>query len=226
VASSGPRAYTSGVTAAAKPLLRGVFHEWAFFAALPLALVLSLEADGTRESIGAAVFSSSVALMFGASALYHRVDWSPDKRVLLRRLDHIGIYGLIAGTYTPVGLIVLHGAWRWSVLGVVWGGALAAAAVKMSRPNAPKWVAASIALTLGWVGVLVFPQIVSRLGAGAGALILGGGLCYTAGAIVYARQRPNPAPRVFGYHEVFHVLVVAAVAMQYVAVAFFVLRYR
>jgi hemolysin III len=220
-----PRFYTAGVQTQ-KPRLRGVFHEWAFFAALPLAVVLALEAQGPRASVGAAVFGGAVALMFGASALYHRVTWSPTRRMLLRRLDHIGIYGLIAGTYTAVGLMVLNGAWRWSVLGVVWGGALVAVAVKMSLPHAPKWVAASIALALGWVGAVVFPQIVTRLGAGASALILAGGLCYTAGAIVYARRRPNPAPTVFGYHEIFHLLVVAAVTLQYVAVAFFVLPYR
>jgi len=164
--------------------------------------------------------------MFGASALYHRVQWSPARRLVFRRVDHVGIYALIAGTYTPVGLIVLHGAWRWSVLGIVWGGALVAAVVKMSRPHAPKWVAATVAVALGWVGVIVFPQIVARLGVAPSMLLLAGGLCYTAGAIVYARRRPNPAPATFGYHEIFHLLVVAAVALQYVAVAFFVLRYR
>jgi hemolysin III len=211
------------VPAAQKPRLRGVFHEWAFFAAIPLGIVLGVEAKGPRAIVGAWIFAASVALMFGASALYHRVDWSPAKRIVLRRVDHLGIYGLIAGTYTPVGLLTLHGAWRWSVLGVVWGGALVAAVVKMSFPHAPKWVAASIALALGWVGVAAFPKIASQLGAGGATLILLGGLCYTAGAIVYARRRPDPLPGTFGYHEIFHLLVVVAVALQYVAVAFFVL---
>jgi hemolysin III len=206
-----------------KPLLRGVTHEWAFFAAIPLAIVLGAEANGARASIGAAVFGASVVMMFGASALYHRVQWSPSRRIFLRRLDHVGIYGLIAGTYTPVGLVVLRGGWRWSVLGVVWGGALVAAIVKMSRPHAPKWVAASIAVALGWVGVLVFPQLVERIGVGGASLLLLGGLCYTAGAIIYARRKPDPLPAVFGYHELFHLLVIVAVALQYVAVAFFVL---
>ncbi len=110
------------------------------------------------------------------------------------------------------------------MLGIVWGGALVAAVVKMSFPHAPKWVAASVAIALGWTGVIVFPQIVSRLGIGGAALILGGGLCYTVGAIVYARRRPNPVPGVFGYHELFHAFVIAAVALQYVAIAFYVLR--
>ncbi|MHB8641965.1 MAG: PAQR family membrane homeostasis protein TrhA [Gaiellaceae bacterium] len=214
------------MAAAQKPRLRGVFHEWAFFAAIPLGIVLGVEAHGQRAIVSAWIFATSVVLMFGASALYHRVNWSPRRRILFRRLDHIGIYGLIAGTYTPVGLITLRGAWRWSVLGVVWGGALVAAVVKMSFPHAPKWVAASIALALGWVGVLAFPQIASRLGAGGATLILLGGLCYTLGAVIYARRRPDPAPGTFGYHEIFHLLVVAAVALQYVAVAFFVLRSR
>ena len=161
--------------------------------------------------------------MFGASALYHRVMWRPRVRPWIRRLDHAMIFTLIAGTYTPFGLIVLRGNWRVSILAVVWSGAAVAILVKLAWVNAPKWVAASIAIGLGWVGGIVMPQIVHRIGVGGTALLLVGGVAYTAGAIVYAVQRPDPVPGVFGYHEVFHAFVIAAVACQYVAVAFYVL---
>ena len=133
------------------------------------------------------------------------------------------IFTLIAGTYTPFGLIVLRGNWRVSILAVVWSGAAVAIVVKLAWVNAPKWVAASIAIGLGWVGGIVMPQIVHRIGVGGTTLLLVGGVAYTAGAIVYAVQRPDPVPGVFGYHEVFHAFVIAAVACQYVAVAFYVL---
>ena len=157
--------------------------------------------------------------MFAASALYHRFTWSPGARLWLRRVDHAGIFGLIAGTYTPFGLLVLHGAWQTAVLAVVWTGAAVAIAAKMVWVRAPKWISAAAGLALGWVGILVLPQIFDHSGVAVAALVLVGGLCYTVGAIVYARRRPDPIPRVFGYHEVFHVLVVAAVALQYGAVA-------
>jgi hemolysin III len=206
----------------AKPRLRGVFHEWCFYAAIPLGVSLGLVAETTRGRVAASVFAAAVVGMFGASALYHRVTWSPSLRPWLRRLDHAGIFGLIAGSYTPFGLLVLHGAWRVSVLAVVWSGALAAILVKLVWVAAPRWLAAVIGVALGWVGVVVFPQILERTGLAASLLVLAGGLSYTLGAVVYAIRRPDPHPAVFGYHELFHALVVAAVCCQYAAVAFFV----
>ncbi len=161
--------------------------------------------------------------MFGASALYHRVMWKPRIRPWIRRIDHAMIFALIAGTYTPFGLIVLRGNWRISILAVVWSGAAVAILVKLFWASAPKWLVATIAVALGWVGIIVFPQILDRVGAAGAILLLVGGLAYTVGALVYAFKRPDPAPTVFGYHEIFHALVIAAVACQYVAVAFFVL---
>src|SRR5205823_86770 len=117
----------------------------------------------------------------------HRVTWSPQRRLWMRRVDHAGIYALIAGSYTPFGLIVLHDEWRIAVLAIVWSGTAAAVALKFCWVAAPKWLSAVIAISLGWVGVVVFPQIVSRLGVGAAMLVLFGGLAYTAGGIVYAR---------------------------------------
>ena len=207
-----------------KPRLRGVLHEIGFFVALPLAALLPLAAEGTRARLSAAVFAGSVVTMFGASALYHRPTWTPTRRRWLRRLDHAGIYGLIAGTYTPFGLLVLDGAWRITMLAVVWTGAGLSILLKLFWCDGPKWLAAVLGIGLGWTGVVVYPQLMERLGVGPALLLLAGGLCYTAGAIVYARRKPDPAPRVFGYHEVFHALTIVAVACQYVVVAFWVLR--
>jgi len=206
-----------------KPRLRGVTHQWAFFSAIPLGILVGLYADTSRARVAGAVFAASVVAMFGASALYHRVTWSPSVRPWLRRLDHACIYGLIAGSYTPFGLLVLSGEWRITVLAIVWTGAAAAIALRFLWIGAPKWLAAVIGIALGWVGVLVFPQLLARTGVLASLLVLAGGLCYTLGAIVYAVRKPDPFPSVFGYHELFHALVVAAVAFQYVTVAFFVL---
>ena len=207
-----------------KPRLRGVLHEIGFFVALPLAALLPLAAEGTRARLSAAVFAGSVVTMFGASALYHRPTWTPTRRRWLRRLDHAGIYGLIAGSYTPFGLLVLDGAWRITVLAIVWTGAALSILLKLFWCDGPKWLAAVLGIGLGWTGVVVYPQLVERLGVGPALLLLAGGLCYTAGAIVYARRKPDPVPRVFGYHEVFHALTIVAVACQYVVVAFWVLH--
>jgi hemolysin III len=211
------------LTTGAKPRLRGVLHEWGFYITIPLGIALGLVEETTRGRVAAAVFAATVVSMFGASALYHRVGWSASARPWLRRLDYAGIFGLIAGSYTPFGLLVLHGAWRISVLAIVWSGALAAILLKFVWVGAPKWLGALLGLTLGWVGVVVFPQILARTGLLASLLILAGGLCYTLGAIVYAIRKPDPRPTIFGYHELFHALVLAAVGFQYAAVAFFIL---
>jgi hemolysin III len=206
-----------------RPSLRGVSHAGAFVVSVPLGLVLVLDANAGLGLAGAVVFATSVATMFGASALYHCLNWPERQRRWLRRIDHFGIYGLIAGTYTPVGLLVLDGNWRTVVLGIVWGGALAAILLKFIWLDAPPWLAAAIGIALGWVGAVVFPQLLDEIGVAGTLLVIAGGVAYTAGALVYALRRPNPYPAVFGYHEIFHVLVIAAVACQYSAVAFYVL---
>jgi hemolysin III len=206
-----------------KPRLRGVLHQAAFFAALVAAPLLIIGADGSRERFAAAVFAGSVVLCFGASALYHRVTWSPRTRLWMRRIDHAGVYLLIAGTYTPVSLFALHGKWRIVVLTIVWAGSVAAIVLKFAWVGAPKWLAAAIGLALGWVAVAALPQLISHLDPAAVFLLVIGGLAYSAGAIVYARRRPDPAPAVFGYHELFHALTIVAVTCQYIAIAFFVL---
>jgi hemolysin III len=213
---------TDAIVAAAarvKPRLRGISHQAAFFLAIPIGIAVGLIAPPGRAALSMAIFAGSVTAMFGASALYHCPTWTPSRRMWLRRLDHAGIFGLIAGTYTPFGLLVLTGSWRISVLAIVWSGALAAIVLKLIYTSAPRWVSAVIAVGLGWVGIVVFPQLVERAGPLATGLVAGGGICYTLGAVAYARRRPDPFPTVFGYHEVFHALVIAAVALQYAAVA-------
>jgi len=206
-----------------RPRLRGVFHQYAFFVAVVLGILLVGGASGPRERVGAAVFAVALATMFGVSALYHRITWRPGPRRWMRKLDHAAIYLLIAGTYTPFGLLALPTTWRWTILPVVWGGALAAILVKLTWVDAPKWVAAVFGIALGWIGIILLPHLWDHAGS-LGVLLLGmGGLLYTGGAIVYARGRPDPIPAVFGYHELFHALVIAAAACQYAAVAIFVL---
>jgi hemolysin III len=181
-------------------------------------VALGLLAAGIRAQVSAAIFAGSVVAMFGASALYHRFTWSPATRLWLRRLDHAGIFGLIAGTYTPFGLLVLHGALQIVVLTIVWVGAAVAILVKLAWVTAPKWLSAAAGISLGWVAVVAFPQIIAHAGAVSATLVALGGLLYTAGGVIYARRKPDPLPHVFGYHELFHALVIAAVALQYVAV--------
>jgi hemolysin III len=181
-------------------------------------------AGGGRARVAAAIFGGTVVTMFGLSALYHRFIWSQPTKRLLRKLDHLGIFGLIAGSYTAVGLVVLGGTGRIVVLTIVWVGVAAAIVMKFVWPEAPKWLSAAIGVALGWVGISVFPQLLHRAGVTPSVLIVSGGALYTLGALVYARRRPDPAPAYFGYHELFHALVVAAVGLQYSAVGSIVIR--
>lgn len=206
-----------------RPRLRGVFHQYAFFASLLLGAALVVGSSGPAERTSAVVFATALATMFGISALYHRITWRPRARLWMRRLDHAAIYLLIAGTYTPFALLALTDVWRWTILPVVWGGALVAIVLKVAWVDAPKWLAVAIGIALGWIGVVALPQLWAHAGLTGVALLLAGGILYTGGAIVYARRRPDPVPAVFGYHELFHALVIAAAACQYTAVAFVLL---
>ncbi|TMK73102.1 MAG: hypothetical protein E6G50_02540 [Actinobacteria bacterium] len=207
-----------------RPRLRGVLHQVAFVIAVGLAPLLIVGADGGRRRLAAAVFACSVAACFGASALYHRVTWTPRVRLWMRRVDHAGVYLMIAGTYTPVSLLALRGAWSTVVLTIVWVGAAAAIVLKFVWVAAPRWLAAAIGMALGWLAVVALPQLIALLDPAAVVLLVVGGLAYSAGAVVYARRRPDPAPAVFGYHELFHALTIVGVACQYVAIAFFIVR--
>jgi hemolysin III len=210
--------------AAVKPRLRGVSHEWAFFISLGLGAALILAAKTPKATLAVAIYAVSLSALLGTSALYHRVDWKrPNVRLWMRRLDHSMIFFLIAGTYTPFALLVLHGALAAAILVVVWIGAIAGAVVETLWIDHPKWVAALIYISLGWVAVVAFPELWTAMGVPGTLLVAAGGLLYTAGAVVYATQRPDPNPRVFGYHEVFHLFVILAAAAHFAAVAFYAL---
>jgi hemolysin III len=201
-----------------------VSHQWAFYVSLALGAALVVAAPAGEPRLAAAVYALSVAALFGASALYHRITWaSQAARRWMRRVDHSMIFFLIAGTYTPFALLVLDGDLATVILVVVWGGALAGIVMKLVWIDAPKTLVAIVYLALGWVAVAAFPTLLDELGITGAALVAVGGLIYTAGALVYAFQRPNPAPAVFGYHEVFHALVILAAALQYAVIAFYVI---
>jgi hemolysin III len=203
-----------------RPRFRGVSHQYAFFASLITGAVLILIAPTRKATTAAAIYAVSVSGLFGASALYHRITWRrPSARAWMRRLDHSMIFVLIAGTYTPFALLVLHGTLANVVLAIVWGGALGGVVLKLAWVDAPKWLMAAIYVALGWVGAATIPQMASRAGIGAVTLLAVGGVLYSAGAVVYALRRPDPSPKVFGYHEIFHVLVIAAAAVHYAAIA-------
>jgi hemolysin III len=202
-----------------KPRLRGVFHEWAFFVSVGAAGLLLVLAAGARETVASAIYVGALAALFGVSALYHRVSWSPPVRAWMRRLDHSTIFLFIAATYTPFALLAIKGSLGWTMLTVAWAGAVAGMVLSLAWIGAPKWLAAIVYLALGWVGVVAAPQLISGAGVAAATLVAVGGLLYTVGAIAYALKRPNRWPLTFGYHELFHVLVVAAASMQFVAVA-------
>lgn len=221
---SGLPMYGDNPMVRAKPKLRGVSHEWAFFVSLFLGAGLIVAADTPQATFAVAIYAASLSALLGTSALYHRVEWKrPDVRLWMRRLDHSMIFFLIAGTYTPFALLVLDGPLADAILAVVWIGAIAGAIVEMVWIEHPKWVAALVYISIGWVALIAFPELWSEMGAGGTLLVGAGGLLYTVGAVVYATQRPNPNPRVFGYHEVFHLFVIAAAAAHFAAVAFFAL---
>ncbi len=206
-----------------KPKLRGVSHEYAFFVSLACGVVLILAASGGRARLAATIYAVAVSALFGTSALYHRVTWRPSARRWMRRLDHSMIFVMIAGTYTPVALIALHGTLSKTILIVVWAGALGGVIFKLVWIDAPKWLLASVYVLLGLVSGAIVGELPAAIGwLGMAGLALGG-LLYVIGAVVYASGRPDPAPKVFGYHEVFHALVIVAAGLQYAVIAFAVL---
>jgi hemolysin III len=207
-----------------KPKLRGVSHQWAFFVSLCAGAALVIAAPAGTPRLTAAIYAFTVAGLFGTSALYHRITWASQRaRAWMRRLDHSMIFLLIAGTYTPFAVLVLDGALSTVILIVVWAGAVGGIVMKLLWINAPKGLMAIIYCALGWVALAAFPDLLEELGVTGGLLVAFGGLLYTAGAIVYALRRPDPVPTVFGYHEVFHALVILAAAVQYAVVAFYVI---
>jgi hemolysin III len=203
----------------AKPRLRGVLHQYAFFFAVVLGAALVLAAEGGRERLAAGVYALGLSLLLGTSALYHRIEWpTPRMHAWVRRLDHSMIFVSIAATATPIALVALEPPLATVLLAVAWSGALGGVALAMLWPGAPKWVSAVAYVAVGWSGALATPSL-AGYAVVAFVLIAVGGVLYTAGAVVYATERPDPSPLVFGYHEVFHALVVAAAALHFAAIA-------
>ena len=206
------------------PRLRGVFHQHAFVCAVVAGTVLVVLADGYVERLAVWMYAAALAAMFGASALYHRFPWrSAAARMRARRLDHAMIFVFIAGSYTPFVLLAFSGALRALVLASVWAGASLGVVLELRWIDAPRWVSAISYLAVGWIGVVALPQLFPALGVAAAVLVIVGAGLYTLGALAYATTWPNPFPSTFGFHEVFHLLVIAAAVTQFVALSLVVL---
>ena len=198
-----------------KPRLRGRIHQAALFVAVPAGAVLVVMARGTVATTVAVLYAMSLSAVFGASAAYHRGRWSERARRWMKRLDHSMIFVLIAGSYTPVSVLALHGPWEIVLLSVVWAGAAVGVTLKMVRPDGLLILTSILYMALGWLALVALPQLFRGMEAAELALMVSGGLLYTAGAIVFASRRPDPRPATFGYHEVWHAFQVAAAACHY-----------
>ena len=206
------------------PRLRGVFHLWALVASLAAGIVLVALADGTVATLSSWIYAAALVVMFGASALYHRFPWrSATRRLWARRLDHSTIFLFIAASYTPFALLCFTGATRWLLIVFPWVGAVVGMLLELVWIESPRWLKALAYLSVGWVGVVAAPQLFSSVGVGGSVLVIVGGGLYSLGAVVYATRWPDPLPRVLGFHEVFHLLVVAAAVTQFVAVSLVVM---
>jgi len=202
----------------AKPRFRGRLHQYAFYVAIPQGVALVVLGAGAIERVAGAIYALTLAGLYGVSAAYHRLRWSPRALSRMRRLDHSMIFALIAGTYTPIALVAMHGVWRVVLLAGVWAGALSGIVMKLVGLERTRKITATMYIVLGWLALLAAPAIVPALNRVEISLIVAGGLLYTGGAIVLARHRPDPNPLVFGYHEVWHVAVVCASLCHYVAI--------
>lgn len=200
------------------PRLRGRLHQAAFFVSLPLGASLVALARTGMARVASLVFAVSLSAVFAASAAYHRGDWSDRARRWMRRLDHSMIFVLIAGTYTPFCLLVIGGGWGLGLLVLIWAGAAAGIILKLVALEKLRRLGAALYLVLGWLALLALPLLIRGLTALELSLVVAGGVLYTLGAVVLLRRRPNPSPAVFGYHEIWHALGVAAGGLHYVAV--------
>jgi hemolysin III len=206
-----------------RPLMRGTMHV-AMAALAPFGLVLLiLIADSPRAYVGASIFAASLMALYATSATYHMVPWRPSWRGVIERVDHSMIFALIAGTYTPFCLVVLGNAWGITMLALVWSFAGFGMLLKTARPGAPRWLSVGLYLGVGWLALIPAVELVTRMHAGAIATLVVGGVLYSVGAVVYALKRPDPFPRVFGYHEVFHALVISGSLVHFALVAVYVL---
>jgi hemolysin III len=202
-----------------KPKLRGWLHAGMAPLALAAGIVLVALAPTAAGVVGGAVFLAASVLLFGTSGLYHRFDWGPRGEAVLRRMDHANIYVFIAATYTPLALLLLEGRSKVALLVMIWTSALGGLLFRTLWLSAPRWLYTALYLLMAWAAVGWMGAFYRTGGTAVVALILGGGLLYTAGAEVYGRQRPNPSPRWFGFHEIFHSLTVAAYVVHYVGLS-------
>lgn len=213
----------SAVLAPAKPRLRGRIHQVAFFVSIPAGVLLIVLAQGAAGTTAAVIYAVSLSAVFGASASYHVGTWTKPALRRMKRLDHSTIFVLIAGSYTPITLLVLHGAWSVVILSLIWTMAALGITLKLARIDGLSKVAATLYMSMGWLVVIPFLQLYRGLSTAGLTLLVAGGALYTLGAIVFARRSPDPNPVVFGYHEVWHAFVVAAAACHW-AMILLVLR--
>jgi hemolysin III len=211
------------VTLPPKPRYRGTSHFYALFVAIVAGVALVATAPAGLATFGAAVYATTMVAMFGASALYHRGNWSLAAAKRLLQLDHTAIFLMIAGTYTPIALLAMDGTGRAVTLTAVWVVALAGIVFEWMPIPAPRGYVTSVYMFLGWIGVFSFVPLYDATGWAGVLLVAGGGLLYSIGAIVHAARKPDPWPATFGYHEIFHVFVILAALMHYCAIAFLVL---
>ncbi|MDQ0726076.1 hemolysin III family protein [Microbacterium sp. W4I20] len=199
-----------------KPTWRGWIHAGIFPVAIVVGVVLILVAQGGAAKWAAAVFMASSLLLFGNSALYHRIDWSPPVKLLLKRIDHANIFLLIAGTYTPLAVLALPPAKGSLLLSLVWGGTVVGILFRVFWIHAPRWLYVALYLLMGWAAVMFMADLLAA-NVTMMVLVIVGGLLYTGGAIVYAMKKPNPWPGHFGFHEIFHVCTVLAFLCHWTA---------
>jgi hemolysin III len=206
-----------------KPRLRGVSHFYSLWVALVAGGVLVVIAPAGSPRVGATIYAIALVAMFGASSLFHLGNWSPGTARILLQCDHTAIFLLIAGSYTPICLLALDGPVRVLVLGVVWCVAIAGIVFEWLPVRRPRGYAIAVYLTLGWIGIAALVPLWERTGWVGVTLIALGGVSYSVGAVILAAKKPDPWPRVFGYWEIFHALVIVAATVQYCAIAFVVL---
>lgn len=221
---SGASTYRRAMTEAvgfghmARPAWRGRLHAWAAPVAAVTAIVFVAAAEGARERIGVGVWGTTMTALFAVSAIYHRGRWRPAVKAWWQRVDHAMIFVFIAGSYTPVSLLLLEGSSSWLVLTISWGGAIAGVVLRLTWHTAPRWLFVPLYLMLSWVAVTVLPNLAAAAPAAANWLLVVGGVLYTVGALVFATKWPDPRPAVFGFHEVFHALTIAAASCHAVAI--------
>ena len=209
---------------AIRPRLRGWLHAGIFPVAVAAGIVLVVLTPDRRVRIAVAVFVGTAALMFGVSALYHRGNWSPRVYGILKRFDHANIFLIIAGSYTPFSVVLLPRGPARTLLWIVWTGALIGVAFRILWVGAPRWLYVPVYVALGWVALVYLPQFWRNADVAVLALVIIGGVLYTLGGLVYGLKRPDPSPRWFGFHEVFHALTVAAFTAHYVGLSLAVYR--